>query len=206
MIEHGTRWGYSKGCRCDSCREAATIAQRKYRRRKALTCGPLLVDARPARHHLKVLRKAGFSWRVIGAATGHANSNLVRIYTGKTRSLSRVTADRILGASLSDCRSVSRGRKPSAESYKLLEEFLAAGYNSRWVRAQVNNLDLTRRTPTLAASTVERIQQLHDLHFWQNINGFRAHCKCACNPADPEVEANRKAKRDERARKRTEAA
>jgi hypothetical protein len=33
-IRHGTRYRYSKGCRCDDCAEAARLYQRDYRLRK----------------------------------------------------------------------------------------------------------------------------------------------------------------------------
>jgi hypothetical protein len=34
VAEHGTESLYTRGCRCDSCREAATVAKRAYRERK----------------------------------------------------------------------------------------------------------------------------------------------------------------------------
>jgi hypothetical protein len=40
-VRHGTRYRYSKGCRCDDCTEAARIYQRDYRLRKP---GPVVVD------------------------------------------------------------------------------------------------------------------------------------------------------------------
>jgi hypothetical protein len=41
-VRHGTRYRYSKGCRCDECAEAARIYQRDYRLRKP--GGPVVAD------------------------------------------------------------------------------------------------------------------------------------------------------------------
>jgi hypothetical protein len=41
-LRHGTRYRYSKGCRCDDCAEAARIYHRDYRLRKLV--GPVVVD------------------------------------------------------------------------------------------------------------------------------------------------------------------
>lgn len=44
---HGTRRGYSDGCRCDDCKAAQRLYQRRYRERRVVTMSPPVPNGSP---------------------------------------------------------------------------------------------------------------------------------------------------------------
>ncbi|QXT62728.1 hypothetical protein [Tessaracoccus palaemonis] len=79
---HGTRLGYIRDhCRCDACRAAAAHYEQARRRRNAYGRSHL-VDATPARQHVRALMAQGMGWKRIATFCGVAASTLGPILYG----------------------------------------------------------------------------------------------------------------------------
>lgn len=80
---HGSRTTYIvHGCRCDACREDNTVKARE-RRRAQLYGRHQLVDAEPARTHIRSLMDQGMGWKRIARAAGLNPSTVYPILYGK---------------------------------------------------------------------------------------------------------------------------
>jgi len=202
---HGT-YGYQLGCRCDKCRAEIALAARRYRARKKAGLVQK-VSAREARQHLRALRAMGFTWNAIDKAAGVKGAQ--RIGTGETRWIEPKTADVLLGITLSDLKSTHGVLKPSGETFQQIAEIQAAGYSLNWIEGQIGYIPRTSkdRCPRVWPATEKRVQALHDQLWKDNANQIRKVCKCYSRLApEPEVQANRYAKRAERERRKKEAA
>ena len=68
---HGTSTAYKwNGCRCEDARESQRVARIRYRKRRYLNRGPLLVDSTGVLRRLQALRRLGWSLRDLGAELG----------------------------------------------------------------------------------------------------------------------------------------
>lgn len=82
---HGTRLGYIRdACRCDHCRAAAARYEKGRKRRNAYGRS-LVVDATPARDHVRALMAQGMGWKHIAAAAGVSASTLGPVLYGAYR-------------------------------------------------------------------------------------------------------------------------
>lgn len=87
MSDHGTRAKYVRDrCRCDACRTANTRRLAEWRRRKAEESHgarpPSLVDAGPARRHVRALMDAGVGWKRVAELSGVAPSVVSKLIYG----------------------------------------------------------------------------------------------------------------------------
>jgi hypothetical protein len=108
---HGTRRGYSEGCRCDDCRDAQRLYQQRYRERprslsSVTNVTPAASSPGPA--------KAAVETEVAGLAD--ARTGLAQVALAMARVLdnpravsSRLAAARVLGGLLDKLRSASAG-------------------------------------------------------------------------------------------------
>ncbi len=96
--QHGTRARYVTGCRCSPCR-AANSEYARYRAKVRDEDWNGLVDAAPARRHLRKLSAAGVGYKSVGDACDVARSTLAEVLTGKKTQLRARTAKAILAVS-----------------------------------------------------------------------------------------------------------
>lgn len=101
MAAHGTPGRYHQHITdddppCPPCREAARLAKERWRRRRYLNRGPLLVDATGTRRRLRALAAIGWPNAAIGALAGadhstvSAWSNNARVRAGTADTVRRV--------------------------------------------------------------------------------------------------------------------
>lgn len=112
-LAHGRRARYTAGCRCDVCR----AANRNYARKRlaAQRDGDWngLVDAGPARAHLRRLSRAGVGRRAVAAASDVALTVISDVRAGRKTQIRARTERRILAvtpAMVSDRALVKPGR------------------------------------------------------------------------------------------------
>lgn len=82
-MRHGTRTGYTQGCRQECCRRAALQVQ-AHRTRMLAYGRPTtdLVDAEPVREHVQALREAGVSLDTVADHSGVSTAVLQRLVYG----------------------------------------------------------------------------------------------------------------------------
>lgn len=111
---HGTRARYvAARCRCDACRAANAAYARGRAVAKARGEWNGLVDATPAREHLKRLRRAGVGKRSVAAACDVALSIIWEVGRGERARIRKGTLNRILSVTsgaLGDHALVRAGR------------------------------------------------------------------------------------------------
>lgn len=82
--QHGTRTAYVVDrCRCRSCRDANTAAERERGRQKLYGRYDKLVDASDVRAHLQELMAAGMGWKRVAAVAGVATGTVYPILYGR---------------------------------------------------------------------------------------------------------------------------
>lgn len=82
--EHGTRLAYVRDrCRCDECRGAATAAERARRRQKAYGRYGGLIDAEPARQHVRTLMASGIGMKQITRLGGPSGGVMCKLMYGQ---------------------------------------------------------------------------------------------------------------------------
>ena len=99
--QHGTNAAYTRdGCRCDPCRVAGMAYQKRYRLGVLRGTANSLVDAAPAREHIKKLSDLyGLTPGGIAGAAGISRTVMTRLTRGQART-TRATRDAILGVTI----------------------------------------------------------------------------------------------------------
>lgn len=81
---HGTVTGYFyRRCRCDQCRQAANTWNSNRSRRIAYGTWQPLVDAEPARQHVRTLTSAGIGWERVAELADVPAATLERLLYGR---------------------------------------------------------------------------------------------------------------------------
>jgi len=84
--EHGTRLAYIRDeCRCRPCRDANAAEQARVDRLRAYGQWAPLVDAEPAREHVRALMAAGMGWQRVGRTAGVSSGAMSKLLYGRTR-------------------------------------------------------------------------------------------------------------------------
>lgn len=140
--QHGTRVKYViDKCRCDACREASRIAEKK-RRRERLYGIEAYVDAEPARQHVRDLGRQGMGWKRVAKAAGLSPSTVWKLMYGDdkrgrapNKRIRPGTAEAILSVELD----LAPGAKvPSNGTRRRLQALVALGYSQSRLAAELD--------------------------------------------------------------------
>ena len=97
-IVHGTSTGYSYGCRCDLCGNAALLTKKRTRVAQARAGGLLLVDATPWVSATRAAVAAGVDLGALAASCGWHERTVRRISHGTYKRLHRDTIAKLAPA------------------------------------------------------------------------------------------------------------
>lgn len=164
----GTRAKYVLDkCRCAPCTRAnADYARERDRRQRRpdVEFVSAYVNVREVRRHLAWLRSQGVGLYRISELARVRRSTLQAIAAGQRKRMLRANADRILAIGKS--RAADRALVPAAETWRLIEELLAAGWTKGRIAmalgAQRPRLQLGRQRIT--AKHARAIAELHRKH------------------------------------------
>lgn len=160
---HGTRARYRSGCKCMLCRAANSRynCQRDAARKQGDTRD--LVDANPARLHLKKLGKLGVGYKSVAAAASIATSVVAKIRSGEKKRIRKHTERAILAVTkeaIADSALVC-----AAGSWKLLDELIADGYTqtqlAKWLGSKAKVPALQVKQGQVTARTAMKIKRMH---------------------------------------------
>lgn len=177
--EHGTRESYiSCKCRCPECREAATLAARRFERQKVYGRSKAhQVDAEPARKHLKRLRRRGWGIRAVSKETGVSKSTLQRVLYGtpskgirNTKTVKAELSERILAFTPIATRKKYADTKieltDSTGSRRRIQALMARGYSLPVLAIEDGSKsDKFKRvlaSQRVLATTADEISRLYD--------------------------------------------
>lgn len=143
--QHGTRTAYVVDrCRCDPCREAARIYEAQRRRTHLYGRYNNLVDAEPARQHLRTLRAHGMSHQQLETLTGVDKSTLFRILHGRTergegpaRRIIPKNADAILAVRFTHEGLPGGHQIPATGAIRRAQALACLGYTFKWQAEQI---------------------------------------------------------------------
>ncbi|GAA1123691.1 hypothetical protein [Nocardiopsis composta] len=171
MSTHGTRARYVAGCRCDACR-TANRTYNSTRNRAAVYGRPTtdLVDAAPAREHVRALMAAGMGTRAIAEAAGIERKSVQRLLNGRpdrgnpppTRITPQVSAALLAlapapaAAALVDATGTKRR----------LQALISRGWAQAQLAARLGmaptNFGTTLRGERVLAGTARQVRELYD--------------------------------------------
>lgn len=142
---HGTRLRYLAGCKCFHCRRANSDYERE--RQKAREAGDWngVVDAAPARAHLRRLSRLGVGKRIVHAVSDVSVTVLQDIRSGRKTRIRARTERRILAVT-----KAARGDAaliPAGPTWERIGWLLEEGFTKARIA-----LELGRKTPALQIS------------------------------------------------------
>lgn len=142
---HGTRSRYvTAGCRCPECKRAnREYAKARDRARKAGD-NNAIVDASPAREHIRKLARAGVGYKMVAASASVAIRRVADIKSGKRRQARAATVRRILAVTI-DCRG-DAALVSAASTWRRIEKLVEEGYTKRDIAARLYK---SQRVPKL---------------------------------------------------------
>ena len=130
---HGTRIAYvSDGCRCTPCRAANRAAERHRTASLRTGCWQPLVDARPARAHLKLLREHGVGLDQLVKISQTPKSTIRRLMQEPPVAPARIrtdTAVRLTAIRLSPDHLAPRSQVDATETRARIETLLDMGHS-----------------------------------------------------------------------------
>lgn len=165
---HGTNAKYALNlCRCDDCRRA----HNEYEQRRWLWQGefprvpPPLVDARPARRHVRVLMRQGMSHKRIAALAGVPASAVGTLIWGRyDRAGKRIRTTTAAKLFAVDLDLADGANVPADEAKEIIAELIARGWTKTAIGQRVHgpqakSLQVAKRA-YVYASTLRTLRQL----------------------------------------------
>jgi hypothetical protein len=139
---HGDRLRYMAGCRCLPCRCANANYERGRlaARRRGEWNG--LVDAAPARAHLRKLSRAGVGYKTAADAASVGKTTVAEILTGKKQQIRAQTARRLLAVTVA--ARADHSTVPAGRTWRLIERLLKEGFSKARIARE-----LGMRSPAL---------------------------------------------------------
>lgn len=166
-VEHGHRWAYAKGCRCEPCCEANAQYERD---RQAGRIDVQLVDAGRARAHLQLLLARGAAQTALARAAGVNPKSIAAIASG---AVSRIRPEReqlvlalTVDAAAEHTGAGAWGGTVDAatlrETWKLLDWMLMRGWPKAWISRELGGdgraLQLNR--DRMSVRSAEKVAEL----------------------------------------------
>lgn len=161
-VEHGHRWAYARGCRCDPCTDANNEEARRLERE-----GTDLVDARPAREHLRRLIGRGAAQKALARAAGVNPKSIAAIAGGE---VSRIHPDReqlVLALSLDTAAAhTAPGRHgelvDAAPTWRLIDWMVLRGWPKAWISREIgqDGRALQLRRDRISCANAEKVAEL----------------------------------------------
>jgi hypothetical protein len=157
----------SKGCRCESCREAnrayCRLATKRKRRIDRGKTAPVLVDAAPVRAHLLWLLDKGIGTRVVAHETGLNRKTIKELRDGTTTRVRPARAEAILAVGTH--RAHPGTLVDAKATWRLLDELLAHGFTRTELARRLGS---TAKMPSLQVHrdrvTAENARKVAALH------------------------------------------
>ena len=159
----GTRAKYVSGCRCTQCRAANSRYQTEREARVREGRVNPLVDAAPAREHLRKLSKRGIGYKTVAEYSGVGKSTLLLVMTGGRTKVRKANLDAVLAV---DAKCFSGGTLLKAgETWRRINWMLEEGFTKREIAkrlgAKTPALQIRRNRVTgKTAVRVERLERL----------------------------------------------
>lgn len=162
-----------QGCRCTPCRTSAATHMAAYRQYKAReqwgAAPPLMVDAEPARTHVRSLMAAGIPLKTIAGLAGVGEGGAYRLIYGSaptppTRRLTRRVAERLLAVRTEDALALD-GYIDAAGTVRRVQALVAVGWTLSEIarRIGMNPRAMTRFLASKRVST-NRARQIRALY------------------------------------------
>lgn len=161
---HGTRARYVSGkCRCEECRRAnCEYSKARERARKAGEFNGV-VDAAPAREHIRKLARAGVGYKMVAWSASLPVSIVAGIKSGRRRNARAATVRKILAVTI-DCRG-DKALVSAASTWRRIEKLLEEGYTKRDIARRLykrENPSLQFRRQRVTVRTRARIERLFE--------------------------------------------
>ena len=165
---HGTRVAYvADGCRCTPCRAANRAAERHRTAALRSGCWQPLVDATPARAHLRLLREHGVGLDQIVKISRTPKSTIRRLMREPTVAPARIrteTAVRLNAIQISPDHLSPRSQVDAAETRARIQELLDAGHAIPDLARALGKTPVSlRRTLTRSSVTARTAAAVSDL-------------------------------------------
>lgn len=138
LAQHGTRAGYAKGCKCDPCCDANS----SYEHQRQKGAATDLVDAGPARGHVRILRGRGATQKALARAADVNPKTIAELEDGTLARIRPETETAVLALTLDDA---DRHRPPgrwgglidATDTWRLLDDMLGRGWPKAWISREI---------------------------------------------------------------------
>src|SRR5579859_7125634 len=124
---HGTRIRYMGGCKCPACKRANSQYETDRARARKAGLSNGIVDAAPARAHIRKLRRLGLGRRSIAEACDVRPNCILEVARGTKRRIRGNTLRAIL--SVTPAAAANRVLVDARPTWRLLEELLEEGFS-----------------------------------------------------------------------------
>lgn len=158
---HGSRGGYTFGCRCAACRAANARYSADYRARYHKEQADPFVEAAPIQAHIRELARQGIGYPSVAAAASMQKKQVWKIRVGITRHVRESTARRLLAV---DAGAASDHSLIDARpTWRLIRALRVNGYTLLEIAARLGNSapHLQIGEKLIHARTAYRIRKLH---------------------------------------------
>lgn len=168
---HGTHACYVLDqCRCHPCKDANSAYERNRARQQAYGRWNGLVDAEPAREHVRALQSAGMGWKTIAATAGVSNGAMTKLIYGTqehgpSKRIRPDTEARLLAVTLN---LADGARTPTAGTMRRLQALAAVGWSQHrlaellgWSLGNFSKL-IHGRCDHITCATARAVSNLYD--------------------------------------------
>ncbi len=157
---HGTRLRYIAGCRCMLCRAANSRYETGRLRARAKGLGNGLVDAAPARVHIRALGRAGMGYKTVARAAHVGATTVSEVRMGRQTQMRAQARARILAVR---SQLAAGALVPAGPTWRRLDRLIAEGFPkvriARLLGLRGTGLQFKRTT--LTVRNAERVQKLY---------------------------------------------
>lgn len=159
--ECGSRGKYMAGCRCVKCRAANSAYQVERKRKRREGHGNPIVDASPAREHMRRLSKRGIGYKTVAEYSGIGKSTLFQVMRSERLQIRKNTLDAILAV---DTTCFSAGTVlPANETWKRIKWMKSEGFTEADIAKRMGRRKpyLTINAKRVTGRTAIRIERIY---------------------------------------------